>query len=582
MHGPLKSSQSHSSNFSKSSSSLRLPLKNNEDESQKNPFALPKGREWLSLRRNYAVTLFHQRATERNQKEIYKKHTFRSRHQGTALPRMRKLLRSYDAETQKKMNEVDENRAARANAMDPNTDVDTATRQRDDQEHTNIEEAYKVSKQYKNDIGKKSNNNGDSIKNQSGYRTKPIQREFVTDIIANKRQLFLAEYVLQTKRQALSKMQESVQAAEKDLTRSEKKLEADATAFDEFLKETDKTAVDAMVNAEKVSAIRLQLVEDVKNLHLKKAMLQSELSRFDEMLFQYLQMKRFIWKIFHDHNRHDEKSKAIIKNIDEMIAVDENGQPQADCDNLVNKNIKDRDLEEQSIPFKTEDSILEIIGELEDNNLSMIHHFQHSEELVEDLKSRENIKRQKLKNDISSLKHHIEVLESKIEQREKRAKELAFVCKMYETGNYESDQQDQVLEQLCQKIEKVYKVVVGQLEIKIDGLMMLTSVENRLEDLIDEIESFPMEKVRLAQKFKDKQRRLKLREEKQQEQRQKQEERAKRAQERAQAMAFRQKGRKLIFRSDPVKNGKLLTGESELRKNKNRRANDDNAEFFTW
>ena len=138
---------------------------------------------------------------------------------------------------------------------------------------------------------------------------------------------------------------------------------------------------------------------------------------------------------------------------------------------------------------------------------------------MDDLKLTELGKKQKLQKQVNDLKMHVQMLDSKIESREKRAKELAFVCKMYEVGSYESEKQDQVLNDICQKIERVYKVVVGQLEIKIDGLMMLTSVENRLQDLIEDIESFPIEKVRLAQKFKDKQRRLKLREEKQQEQR---------------------------------------------------------------
>merc|ERR1712168_1466461 len=85
---------------------------------------------------------------------------------------------------------------------------------------------------------------------------------------------------------------------------------------------------------------------------------------------------------------------------------------------------------------------------------------------------------------------------------------------------------------------------------------MLTSIENRLTDLIEEVESFPSDKVRHAQKFKDKQRRLKMREEKLEKQKQKQEERAKKAQERAKSVAFRtRRGRRLVFRSDPVKKG---------------------------
>lgn len=222
-----------------------------------NPFKLPQGKEWLSLRRNYTLELSQQRANERNlsSSKLQQKHTFKTRNTGGALPRIRTLLKKYDKEA---IEELKNN---------------TST----------VEEAHNLASK------------------QNGYRTKPIQREFVSDIIANKRQLFLAEYVLQTKRQALTKLQESVQAAEKDLSKAEKKLENDATQFDDFLKATDKTAVEAMQNAEKVSSIRLQLVEKVKKYNLKKAMLQSELSRFDETLFQYLQMKKFIWQIYRDN-----------------------------------------------------------------------------------------------------------------------------------------------------------------------------------------------------------------------------------------------------------------------------------------
>ena len=120
----------------------------------------------------------------------------------------------------------------------------------------------------------------------------------------------------------------------------------------------------------------------------------------------------------------------------------------------------------------------------------MIHHFQHSEEVIEDMKLFQASKKSNLQVTLNELKQHVKIMQDTIASREKRARELQFICKMYEIGSQEQDMQERLLVELGSKIEKVYKVVVGRLEIKIDGLMMLTSIENRLQDLIEEVESF--------------------------------------------------------------------------------------------
>jgi len=502
----------------------------NASVSRKNPFKLPRGGDWLSIRRRYATELHTLRAKERNT-NVYNKHTFRTRHTGGGLPRLRKLLNTYDKETEATLKKSN---------------------------LTDVEKAF------------------DIVKNKNPYRSRPIQREFVSDIISNKREIFLAEYILQTKKQTLTKIQHNVQVAEQNIGESERRLEIDATMFDDFLKQTDKAAVDAMRESEHVSKTRQQLVEQEKKLWEKKASLQSDLSRFDEKLFNYLEMKKFIWRIYSDQNDQDRHAKRIIKHIDMMIR-----DAYSNCGGtLVDHTLAaDLDTTDQILPFKNTEDILEIITELEDANLQMIHHFQHSEEVVEDMKNAQNVKTGALVTNLTELRQHIKLLTETIESREKRAKELAFVCKMYEVGSHEQDMQERVLQELATKIEKVYRCVVGSLEIKIDGLMMLTSIENRLTDLIEEVESFPIDKVRHAQKFKDKQRRLKMREEKLEKQKQKQEERAKRAQERAATVAFRTtRGRRLVFRSDPLKKGHSEQFQKSLKRN--REDQDKDAEFF--
>ena len=75
-----------------------LTRRSTPSSSTHNPFKLPTGGEWLSLRRNYTLELSEQRANERTQDDISKKRTFKTRHTGNALPRMRKLLKNYDKE----------------------------------------------------------------------------------------------------------------------------------------------------------------------------------------------------------------------------------------------------------------------------------------------------------------------------------------------------------------------------------------------------------------------------------------------------------------------------------------------------
>ena len=76
---------------------------------------------------------------------------------------------------------------------------------------------------------------------------------------------------------------------------------------------------------------------------------------------------------------------------------------------------------------------------------------------------------------------------------------------------------------------------IGDNEANISTLQMLTNIENRLEELFETIESMPPDLVEAAEKAKEKERRMRLREEKLAAQRAHQEERVRKALERAKA-----------------------------------------------
>lgn len=94
---------------------------------------------------------------------------------------------------------------------------------------------------------------------------------------------------------------------------------------------------------------------------------------------------------------------------------------------------------------------------------------------------------------------------------------------------------EDLLVQLNKKVEEVYKKCIGENDSNLDVLQMLTSLENRLNGLFEKIELLPPDKVELAEKAKEKERRQRLREEKLDLQKKQQEERVQRAIERAKA-----------------------------------------------
>ena len=81
----------------------------------------------------------------------------------------------------------------------------------------------------------------------------------------------------------------------------------------------------------------------------------------------------------------------------------------------------------------------------------------------------------------------------------------------------------------------MYAKTVGSLDIdmQVDSLVMLTAIENRLEELIEQEETLQGSTVREAQKELEKLRRQHAREEKQRQVEQKHKERAQRAKERS-------------------------------------------------
>jgi len=390
---------------------------------------------------------------------------------------------------------------------------------------------------------------------QLATRDRHVEKEDLASFVAKKREMFLVQYSLGVKRDEMRKLEEIAQAEEKKLETAEQFLEEDAQMFDEFLKENDKNSVEAIKMAEQETKAKLEKVGEIKKIQAQITALKSEISKNEDQLKEYQTYKFFLddltpkeWQESRTQRRAARKAEHKKKKAEEkpLVAI-----------NMSKRGIsRDSDDDYESddsceLYFTDPQQLLNIFAELEEQNLSLIQNSQETEEALDEMKQTIETTKSRMNKEAEVLKAQIASLDSQISAEEEKAKELEHKSKMFSYGQYKGDDQEKMLEVLNEKVEEVYRSCIGDNEANISTLQMLTNIENRLEELFEHIEMMPTEKVELAEKAKEKERRLKLREEKLEQQRLHQEERVRKALERAKADPKVQTGKRLVFRSRP-------------------------------
>ncbi|XP_045165036.1 cilia- and flagella-associated protein 100-like isoform X2 [Mercenaria mercenaria] len=467
-------------------------------------------------------------------------------------------------------------------------------------------------------------------------RDRHVEKESLAEYIAKKREMFLVQYSLGVKRDETQKLEEIAQAEERKLELAEQYLEEDAAMFDEFLKENDSNSAEAMRIAETETKAKLEKVAEIKRINANMMAIKSEISKYEDTLKEYQMYRNFLENLTPPEIKKDiderrskkraerraerEKVKAAQRTTSDLVQekVDTKSKKrsgkhpdvakkgsatkrtaeQESTVSTVTESDDDSD-EDLELFFTDPQQLLDIFAELEEQNLSLIQNSQETEEALEEMKQTIKVTKQKMEKETSILKEQIDKLNTQIRKEEKRAEELKIKAKMFSYGEFKQEDQEKMLAQLNKKVEEVYRSCIGdneanisltgakgqKLNIKTDWelilentLQMLTNIENRLEELFEQIETMPQDKVEAAEKAKEKERRLKLREEKMEQQRLHQEERVRKALERAKAEPKKQTGRKLVFRSEPPRHKK----KEDDRNDQQSKEEEELAYFFTW
>ncbi|KAL8212602.1 UNVERIFIED_CONTAM: hypothetical protein K2H54_053042 [Gekko kuhli] len=222
----------------------------------------------------------------------------------------------------------------------------------------------------------------------------------------------------------------------------------------------------------------------------------------------------------------------------------------ASAEDKGNISLSDEEDDEQpEIYFTDPHQLLNLFTELEEQNLSLIQNSQETEETLDELRHTLTTTRNKMDKEIEQLKQLAVTLQANIVKEEETAADLELKSRVFSFGEYKAE--DKMLVSLHRKVLEVYRRCIGENEANLGTLQMLTVIEHQLDDLLECLERVPPARIEQAEKAKEKERRIRMREEKIRQQRALQEERLQRALARAQAEVKRKTGRRLVFRSEP-------------------------------
>lgn len=387
-------------------------------------------------------------------------------------------------------------------------------------------------------------------------RDRHIEKEHLCEYIQKKRDMFLVQYALEVKRSEMDKLDTITATEERRIQVAEQQLEMDGKKFYEFLKENDKTSAEAVRQAENQTKVKAEKVAEIKALESEIQTLQSTLSKNDDRLKEL-----HIYIGFLDSLAPPEWVAAKQKRLAGggggggfgygVSEADGGGAEECEAGPAAEDG-GDGEAGNANAPFfTTPQQLLKVFSELEGHNLSLITNGQEVEESLQDLEDKILEEQAQMLDEQNALAAKNIELERKIAIESDHAWFGKERASYFSSSN--TEKQEEEMAALEEKVGAVYVECIGENEANISALQMLTNIENKLEELFEMIAKMPADKVEAAEKAKEKQRRLRAREEKLEAQKLHQEERVRKALERAQAAPKRTTGKKLMYRSAPPK-----------------------------
>eukprot|EP00898_Chlorokybus_atmophyticus_P006120 jgi/Chlat1/6509/Chrsp45S00472 len=413
------------------------------------------------------------------------------------------------------------------------------------------------------------NNNRDlvaeaAMTSEGAHSHRRKEKENMSDFIAKKREIFLVQMSLDTKRAEIRKLEERALQREEALVKSEAMLEEDALRFDAFLKENDEKVQEAIKRAEMEAKAKQDKVHEIKRLTAAIAAIRSELNKYEEQLEDCRKYRTFLdaltppefWTAQQQvqqqlllmqqqaqqaqqaaQTQQSSKTTSPSDSAPTAIATTDvpasEGQTDKDLtkDNVTttntNSNINPPVVDEMH--FKHPRQLLDVFAQLEEQNLFLIQNCQETEEALEELKAKYRDTRARMDAESESLTSQIRQLQDAIKLEEEKGRLLDIRANGQEGGGNNANNTTTTTTSSGER---------ASASVALSALQMLTNIEARLEEHLAACDALPAEERRVQRSL-----------------------------ERAQAPVHKKTGKPVMFRSEPPRqNKKKADGEGAKKK----------------
>ncbi|XP_028315950.1 cilia- and flagella-associated protein 100 [Gouania willdenowi] len=392
-------------------------------------------------------------------------------------------------------------------------------------------------------------------------------RDKKDDLISMERQKAVIELSLMTKRSEIMKMNKAIAKEERQLKQLENSIERDNLRFEEFLKENEKKSVEAKTHYEEEAKVKQRMNTEIKRLSAEIVNTESEVAKLEETLKDYKRYKELLFKLSPPEWQYAQRVKGLKGKVpshsdkqEEQMNL-ENGtegghtglsspqsnildtSPKLECDNSEYED-------EPELYFTDPQQLLDLMGDLTEQNLSLIQNSSRVEETLEELQQSIEINKRKIEKDEEQIELQIKDMKQRIDKEKVRGVKLEQKVKLHVSLNAED--QDVMLEVLSEKVAEVHRSCVSDRMVNLSTLEKLASIESYMSTLMQGLENIPEDKLEMMKRIKDSERRSREREEKLRAQKEKQQDRMRRYMERALADSKKISGRKLMPRCMPV------------------------------
>ena len=356
------------------------------------------------------------------------------------------------------------------------------------------------------------------------------------DFIQQKREIFLAQLAIDTKKEELQRLERLEREEEENLKVKEAEINLFRDQFRTFLETDGKTTMESRRAAEEKAKERIEVSMKIKQISSQISALRNEIAHHDEKLQECEEYKKFL-------------------------------------EQLTPKDWR-KQHPEPEIYFKSPQQLLDIMKTLEEQNMFLIRHCQDAEETVERYRSRFN----------QMLESRDGTITDQLEKREKAQQELNEMQARNETykvtGDFHlgNELPEEEKEELRAAIAQFHRQLGFDAASSKDTPTMLRRIESKMEEISMKLENVaktdPALLKELAQK-KETERRNQERTEKNIRDKQEQEEKLVKSLQLAMMPVKKRTGRPLVQRTVPRKEQTREKREEELRQRLAQEAADE-------